>query len=122
MGHCSLSGAGPRHIGSGASEPRALRDADHHVVGALWGSSKASRRVDHRRPRRGRQGDRPPVCAYPAQARYKGLGDVNRRRVSVRDAKGQRIGLDRQRHDFDTELVAAAGGEGAGSVSAPVTV
>jgi feruloyl esterase len=81
MGHCSISGAGPRYIGGGAAEPpAALRDADHHVVGALmkWvEQGVAPDRIIATRVEDGRVTRQRPVCAYPAQAAYKGSGDVN---------------------------------------------
>jgi feruloyl esterase len=81
MGHCSLSGAGPRWIGGGAAEPpAALRDFDHHVVGALmkWVEQDvAPERIIATRIEDGKVVRQRPICAYPAQAAYKGTGDIN---------------------------------------------
>jgi len=81
MGHCSLSGAGPRWIGGGAAEPpAALRDTDHHVVGALmkWVEQGAApERIIASRIEDGKVVRQRPICAYPAQAAYKGSGDIN---------------------------------------------
>jgi len=81
MGHCSLSGAGPRWISGGAAEPpAALRDADHHVVGALmkWvEQGVAPERIIATRVEGGKVVRQRPICAYPAQAAYKGSGDVD---------------------------------------------
>ena len=81
MGHCSLSGAGPRWIGGGAAEPpAALRDADHHVVAALmkWvEQGVVPDRIIASRIEDGKVVRQRPICAYPAQAAYKGSGDIN---------------------------------------------
>ncbi len=75
---------------------------------------RAGRRagLDHRRARRGRQGD-----AAAAGVRVSGAGSLQgfRRRqrcseLRVRDAEGGGSTVDGQRHDSDTELVAGSGG------------
>ena len=80
VSHCG-GGSGPSAIGGGFPEPpAAYRDADHHVVSAVikWveqgvapekiiaGSYTGTNLVRSR-----------PLCPYPAQAVYKGSGDVN---------------------------------------------
>lgn len=81
MGHCSLSGNGARFIGGGATEPpAAFRDAEHHVVGALmkWvEQGVAPERINAVRVENGTVTRQRPICAYPAEPRYKGAGDVN---------------------------------------------
>jgi feruloyl esterase len=81
MGHCSLSGTGPRWIGGGAAEPpAALRDADHHVVAAVmkWvEQGVAPERIIASRIEGGKVVRQRPICAYPAQAAYKGSGDID---------------------------------------------
>ena len=82
MGHCTLSGTGPTAIGGGANEPpREYRDADHHAVSAVikWVEQGVApeKIVASRVGTDGKVVRQRPVCAYPAEARYKGAGDVN---------------------------------------------
>ena len=82
MGHCGQPVPAPTSIGGGANEPPdAYRNAEHHAVSAVikWVEQGvapekivASRVGDDGKVVRQR-----PVCAYPAEARYKGTGDVN---------------------------------------------
>jgi pimeloyl-ACP methyl ester carboxylesterase len=82
MAHCTQPAAGPSAIGGGANEPPdAYRSSDHHAVSAAikWVEQGiapdriiASRFDPNGKPMRQR-----PVCAYPAEARYKGSGDPN---------------------------------------------
>ena len=82
MGHCTSGGTGPNMIGGGALEPPAnLRNGDHHVVSAVikWvEEGVAPDRIVATRVGTDNQVVRKrPLCAYPAQAAYKGTGDVN---------------------------------------------
>jgi feruloyl esterase len=122
MGHCSLSGAGPRWIGGGAAEPpAALRDTDHHVVGALmkWVEQGAApERIIASRIEDGKVVRQRPICAYPAQAAYKGSGDINDAAnftCVTPDASSRP--LDDERHGPDPELAPATGHEAAESLA-----
>ena len=102
VAHCG-GGSGPSAIGGGFPEPpAAYRDADHHVVSAVikWveqgvapekiiaGSYTAGNLVKSR-----------PLCPYPAQATYKGSGDVS-------DAANfSCVAPKRPEHVTDTDLV-----------------
>lgn len=82
MGHCTLGGTGPTAIGGGANEPPdAYRNAEHHAVSAVikWVEQGVApeRIVASRVGTDGKLVRQRPVCAYPAEARYKGAGDVN---------------------------------------------
>ena len=82
MGHCTLGGSGPTAIGGGAPEPPAkLRDADHHAVSAVIKWVEQGVPPDRIIATKVGPGDtvvrQRPVCPYPAEAAYKGLGDVN---------------------------------------------
>ena len=80
-GHCGGS-TGPNSVGGGMPEPpKAYRDADHHVVSAVikWVEQGvapekiiATKFDAAGNPTRSR-----PVCPYPAEAVYKGHGDIN---------------------------------------------
>lgn len=80
-GHCGGS-TGPNAIGGGMPEPpKALRDADHHAVSAVvrWVEQGvapeqivATKFDAAGKPLRSR-----PVCAYPAEAVYKGSGSID---------------------------------------------
>lgn len=80
-GHCGDS-TGPNAIGGGMPEPPAnYRDADHHTVRAIirWVEQGvapdkliATKFDAYGNPERAR-----PVCPYPAEAVYKGSGDLN---------------------------------------------
>jgi len=79
--HCG-GGTGPSAIGGGLPEPPpAWRNTEHHAVSAVmrWVEQGvapdkivATRFDGAGRPTRSR-----PLCAYPAQAVYKGAGDIN---------------------------------------------
>jgi feruloyl esterase len=82
MGHCTLGGTGPTAIGGGANEPpNEYRNADHHAVSAAikWVEQGVApeKIVASRIGTDGKVVRQRPVCAYPAEARYKGAGDVN---------------------------------------------
>jgi feruloyl esterase len=82
MGHCNLGGTGPKAIGGGSNEPpREYRDAEHHVVSAVmkWVEQGVApeKIVATQLGADGKVVRQRPVCAYPAEARYKGTGDVN---------------------------------------------
>ena len=81
VGHCG-GGSGPAAIGGGMPEPTpALRDAEHQVVSAVirWvEQGVAPDRIVATRFGADRVIERQrPLCAYPAQAAYKGSGDIN---------------------------------------------
>jgi len=81
VGHCGGS-TGPSAIGGGMPEPpAAYRDADHHAVSAVirWVEhGKAPERIIATRfDATGTLVRSRPVCAYPAEAVYKGSGDIN---------------------------------------------
>src|SRR5258706_2612054 len=79
-GHCGGS-TGPNAIGGGAPEPpAAYRDADHHVVSAVikWvEQGVAPEKIIATRFVGGAPVRSRPVCPFPAQAAYKGSGDIN---------------------------------------------
>jgi hypothetical protein len=82
MGHCNLGGTGPKAIGGGSNEPpREFRNADHHVANAVmkWVEQGVApeRIIATQLGADGKVVRQRPVCAYPAEARYKGTGDVN---------------------------------------------
>ncbi|MBC7434574.1 MAG: tannase/feruloyl esterase family alpha/beta hydrolase [Bdellovibrionales bacterium] len=82
MGHCTLGGSGPRAIGGGANEPpREYRNAEHHVVSAAikWVEQGVApeKIVASQLGTDGKVVRQRPICAFPAEARYKGAGDVN---------------------------------------------
>ena len=82
MGHCMAGGTGPNAVGGGANEPpAAFRDADHHTVSAVikWVEQGVApeRIIATRVGSDGKVVRQRPVCAYPAQAAYKGSGDIN---------------------------------------------
>jgi feruloyl esterase len=80
-GHCGGS-TGPNAVGGGMPEPpAAYRDAEHHVVSAVikWVEQGvapekilATKFDAAGKPTRSR-----PVCPFPAEAAYKGSGDIN---------------------------------------------
>src|ERR1700682_4923448 len=78
--HCGGS-TGPNSIGGGMPEPpAAFRDADHHVVSAVikWvEQGVAPERIIATRFSGNTLTLSRPLCPYPAQAVYNGLGDVN---------------------------------------------
>jgi len=81
VSHCG-GGTGPNAIGGGAPEPAAaLRDPEHHVVSAMirWvEEGEAPEKIIATRPATGSTVFRQrPVCAYPAQAAYKGSGSID---------------------------------------------
>ena len=80
-GHCGGS-TGPSSVGGGMPEPpAAYRDADHHAVSAVirWVEQGVApeKIVATRFDASGNLVRSRPVCAYPAEAVYKGSGDVN---------------------------------------------
>jgi feruloyl esterase len=80
-GHCG-GGTGPGAIGGGAPEPPpALRDAEHHVVRAVmrWVEQGVppEQIVASRIGANGVIQRQRPLCPYPAQAAYKGSGDID---------------------------------------------
>ena len=82
MGHCTQPVGAPTAIGGGASEPPdAYRNADHHAVSAAikWVEQGVApdRIVASRLDADGKVVRQRPVCAFPAEARYKGAGDPN---------------------------------------------
>jgi pimeloyl-ACP methyl ester carboxylesterase len=80
VAHCG-GGTGPNSIGGGFPEPpAALRDADHHVVSAVvkWvEQGVAPEKIIATRFESGNLVRSRPLCAYPAQAVYKGSGSVD---------------------------------------------
>jgi feruloyl esterase len=81
VSHCG-GGTGPNAIGGGAPEPAAAyRDAEHHVVSAVikWveEGEAPEKIVATRFDSAGAVVRQRPVCPYPAQAAYKGRGDIN---------------------------------------------
>jgi feruloyl esterase len=79
--HCG-GGTGPNSVGGGMPEPpAAYRDADHHVVSAVirWVEQGIApeRIIATKFDASGNLVRSRPVCAYPAEARYNGSGDVN---------------------------------------------
>jgi feruloyl esterase len=82
MGHCMQPTSGPSAIGGGASEPPdQYRTSDHHAVSAAinWVEQGVApdRIVASRFDAGGKALRQRPVCAFPAEARYKGSGDPN---------------------------------------------
>lgn len=80
-GHCGGS-TGPNSIGGGMPEPpKAYRNADYHAVSAVikWVEQGVApdRIIAARFDSAGNPTRSRPVCAYPAQAVYKGSGDIN---------------------------------------------
>jgi len=80
-GHCGGS-TGPNSIGGGMPEPpKAYRDAEHHAVSAVikWVEQGVApeKIVAARFDAAGNPTRSRPVCAYPAEAVYKGTGDIN---------------------------------------------
>jgi len=80
-GHCGGS-TGPNSVGGGMPEPpNAYRDADHHVVSAVikWVEQGVApeKIVATKFDAAGNLTRSRPVCAYPAEAVYKGSGDIN---------------------------------------------
>lgn len=81
VGHCGGS-TGPAAIGGGMPEPtRALRDAEHQVVSAVmrWvEQGVAPDRIVATRFGAQQVIERQrPLCAYPAEAAYRGKGDID---------------------------------------------
>ena len=81
MSHCG-GGTGPNAVGGGAPEPAAaLRDAEHHVVSAVikWveEGEAPEKIVATRFDASGAVVRQRPICPFPAQAAYKGRGDIN---------------------------------------------
>ena len=81
VGHCGGS-TGPSSVGGGMPEPpAAYRDADHHAVSAVirWVEQGVAPKkiVATRFDANGMLVRSRPVCAYPAEAVYKGSGDIN---------------------------------------------
>ncbi len=81
VSHCG-GGTGPSSIGGGAPEPSAtFRNAEHHVVSAVikWVEDGVApeKIVATRFGTGGVVVQQRPVCPYPAQAAYKGSGDIN---------------------------------------------
>ena len=80
VGHCGGS-TGPSSIGGGAPEPpKAYRDAEHHAVSAVikWvEDGVAPEKIVATRFASGAVVRQRPVCPYPAQATYDGVGDIN---------------------------------------------
>src|SRR6266850_6011080 len=80
MSHCG-GGTGPNAVGGGAPEPTAtLRDAEHHVVSAVikWvEEGEAPEKIIATRIDNGDVVRQRPICPFPAQAAYKGRGDIN---------------------------------------------
>jgi len=82
MAHCTQASTGPTAIGGGAPEPPAsLRDSDHHVVSAMikWVEQGVApeRIIATKMGADGKVARQRPVCAYPAEAKYKGSGNVD---------------------------------------------
>ena len=82
MGHCTQPTAGPSAIGGGANEPPdAYRSSDHHAVSAAikWVEQGVApdRIIASRFDASGKALRQRPVCAFPAEARYKGSGDAD---------------------------------------------
>jgi feruloyl esterase len=80
-GHCGGS-TGPNSVGGGMPEPpKAYRDANHHVVSAVikWVEQGVApeKIVATKFDAAGNLTRSRPVCAYPAEARYSGSGDIN---------------------------------------------
>ena len=80
-GHCGGS-TGPSSVGGGMPEPpKAYRNADYHTVSAVikWVEQGVApdQIVAARFDAAGNVTRARPVCAYPAEAEYKGSGDVN---------------------------------------------
>ena len=80
-GHCGGS-TGPNSVGGGMPEPpNAYRDADHHVVSAVikWVEQGVApeKIVATKFDAAGNLTRSRPVCPYPAEAVYKGSGDIN---------------------------------------------
>jgi feruloyl esterase len=80
-GHCGGS-TGPNSIGGGMPEPpAAYRDAEHHAVSAVikWVEQGIApeKLVATKFDASGKLTLSRPVCPYPAEAVYKGSGDVN---------------------------------------------
>ena len=79
-GHCGGS-TGPNSVGGGMPEPPlAYRDADHHAVSAVikWVEQGIApeKIVATKFDANGKLLRSRPVCPYPAQAVYKGAGDI----------------------------------------------
>ena len=80
-GHCGGS-TGPNSIGGGMPEPpAAYRDADHHAVSAVikWVEQGIApeKLIATKFDASGTLTRSRPVCPYPAEAVYRGRGDVN---------------------------------------------
>jgi feruloyl esterase len=80
-GHCGGS-TGPNSVGGGMPEPpKAYRDAEHHVVSAVikWveQGEAPDKIVATKFDAAGNLTRSRPVCAFPAEAQYKGSGDIN---------------------------------------------
>jgi len=81
VSHCG-GGTGPSSIGGGFPEPpAAYRDADHHVVSAVikWVEQGVApeKIIATRFDSAGNLVRSRPLCAYPAQAAYKGSGSID---------------------------------------------
>ena len=81
VSHCG-GGTGPNQIGGGFPEPpAAYRDADHHVVSAVikWVEQGVApeKIIATRFDGAGNLLRSRPLCAYPAQAAYKGSGSID---------------------------------------------
>ncbi|HEY9238360.1 MAG TPA: tannase/feruloyl esterase family alpha/beta hydrolase, partial [Burkholderiaceae bacterium] len=81
VGHCGGS-TGPSAVGGGMPEPpKAYRNADHHTVSAVirWVEQGVApeRLIAARYDAAGNPTLSRPICAYPAEAAYKGSGSVN---------------------------------------------
>jgi len=81
VSHCG-GGTGPNAIGGGFPEPpAAYRDSDHHVVSAVikWVEQGAApeKIIATRFDASGNLTRSRPLCAYPAQAVYKGSGSID---------------------------------------------
>ena len=95
MGHCGKRG-GPTSIGGGANEPPdAYRNADHHAVSAAikWVEQGVApeKIVASRVGTDGNVVRQRPVCAYPAEARYKGAGTSTTPQTSTASRPARRI-------------------------------
>jgi feruloyl esterase len=80
-GHCGGS-TGPNAVGGGMPEPpAAYRDAEHHVVSAVikWVEQGVApeKIVATKFDAAGSPTRSRPVCPFPAEAVYKGTGDIN---------------------------------------------
>jgi feruloyl esterase len=80
-GHCGGS-TGPNSVGGGMPEPpKAYRDAEHHVVSAVikWVEQGVAPEqiIATKFDAAGNLTRSRPVCPYPAEAVYKGSGDIN---------------------------------------------